>query len=199
MDNTETTTGRDRRFPLANDANGNPINVPEAAVGWRVRKLAQRAGRPKVIFDSETGRPLELALTISHDDFAETVGESGRYRLEAFDQHGCIIAGCIAVTEVAIHEDDAQAEQPMEVDAIPQLVQLVARLVDSNARVMEAMASAFGKVHPNQDTPVVIERSAEAKAADSTFLQKMVEGMMMQFMAKFAAAPAAAPTPGAQS
>jgi hypothetical protein len=37
-----------------------------------------RAGRPKAIFDRNTGRQLEVPLTIRHDELAEQLDESGR-------------------------------------------------------------------------------------------------------------------------
>jgi hypothetical protein len=190
--------------PLANDANGNPIDVPAEAAGWRVRKLARRAGRPKVLFDAETGRPLELPLAISYEDFVETVGEAGRYRLEAFNAHGQIIAGCVAVTEVALDGEELEMAMPQNpADTLPHLVQLVGKLVETNARVMEAMASAFGQVRPAALTPVVVERPAESKSEENPFVANMVQAFLQQYMAqKFSGAGpvAAAPAPtGAQS
>jgi hypothetical protein len=137
---TETT-----QYPLANDANGEPLVIPPEAVAWRIRKLSRKAGRPRVIFDAETGRPLELPLAVTIDDLADQVGESGRYRLEAIDAEGRSIPGCVAVTELWMEDEPQQVPA-----ANPQadLRDLVAQLVESNALVMKAMASAFGQVHP---------------------------------------------------
>lgn len=180
----ETTTTQ--RHPMANDANGNPLHLPENAAGWRVRKLARKAGRPKVIFDSETGRPLELPLTVTYDDFAETVGEVGRYRLEAFDGNGQNIPGCVAITEVSF-DDDEEANAPPQTnptEALPHLIQLVGKLVETNARVMEAMASAFGQVRPARTLePVIVERAAEAKAEENPFVANLVQSFLQQYMA----------------
>jgi hypothetical protein len=145
----ENSTSDATKYPLANDANGNPLGVPPEAVAWRVRKLARRAGRPKVIFDAETGRPLELPITVTYDDFVEQVNESGRYRLEAVDGQGRIIPGCVAVTEVVLDEDDDFPSLPRNAsEETAHLHQLVAHLVDANTQVMKAMASAFGSVQP---------------------------------------------------
>lgn len=196
----ETTT----KYPLANDADGNPLHVPENAAGWRVRKLARKAGRPKVIFDTENGRPLELSLTVSGEQFAEAVGEAGRYRLEAFDANGQNIPGCVAVTEVAFDEDEPAVTPTASADAVPHLIQLVGKLVETNARVMEAMASAFGQVKP-ASTPqtVVVERPVEPKTEDNPFVANVVQSFLQQFMAQKLggfAAPAPASTPnGGQS
>lgn len=164
----ETTIENTPLYPLANDANGNPLDMPPEAVAWRVRKLARRAGRPKVLFDAETGRPLELPLTVTYDDFVEQVNEPGRFRLEAVDGGGRVIAGCVAVTEVVLDDDDGGSSIPRNAaDTVPHLHQLIAQLVEANTQVMKAMASAFGSVHPQ---PMRIESvgmpSAPAPAAN---------------------------------
>jgi len=199
----ETTT--DRQFPLAYDGDGNPIDVPVEATAWRVRKLARRAGRPKMIIDRDTGRPLELALTTTFEAFVETVSESGRYRLEAVDGHGHLLTGCVAVVEVLDGEDEdddsvapkAATQQPTE------LIQLVAQLVETNSRVMQALASAFGQVHPTAPQPIVIPASAPAPAAStaSNILDNpFVAAMLQQFTSNLfknatPAATAATPSP----
>ena len=142
------------KYPLANDASGNPLDVPAEAVAWRVRKLARRAGRPKVLFDVETGRPLELPITVTYDDFIEHVNESGRFRLEAVDAQARTIAGCVAITEVILDDDESPSTPMTAAETLPHLHQLVAHLVDANTQVMKAMASAFGNVQPR---PVQIE------------------------------------------
>jgi len=145
----ETNLDAAPQHPLANDANGNPLDVPPEAVAWRVRKLARRAGRPKVIFDAETGRPLELPHAVTYDDFVEQVNDSGRFRLEAVDGNGRIIPGCVAVTEVVLDDEDDEQMMPRNAaEALPHLHQLIAQLVDANTQVMKAMASAFGNVQP---------------------------------------------------
>lgn len=141
---TNETQGQ--QHPLANDANGEPLMVPPEAIGWRIRKLSRKAGRPRVIFDAETGRPLELPLDVTIDDLVDQVGESGRYRLEAIDAQGRSIPGCVAVTELWLDDDEPQ--QAPAANAQSDLRDLVAQLVESNAQVMKALASAFGQVHP---------------------------------------------------
>jgi hypothetical protein len=157
----ETTTEDAPLYPLANNANGNPLDVPPEAVAWRVRKLARRAGRPKVLFDVETGRPLELPLTVTFDDFVEQVNEPGRFRLEAVDGAGRVIAGCVAVTEVVLDDEDGASMPRNAADAVPHLHQLIAQLVEANTQVMKAMASAFGSVQPQ---PMRIEPVAAARS-----------------------------------
>jgi hypothetical protein len=157
----ETTTRPDemvRQFPLANDSNGDPIDLPPQAVKFRVRKMPSgRAGRPKSVFDRDTGRQLEVPLDIQLEELAERVTESGRYRLEAIDASARTIPGCIAFTEVEMEDDDDVEETtPSSHGEHAHLVALVEKVVDSNTRVMEAMASAFGQVRPHRQ-PMAFE------------------------------------------
>jgi hypothetical protein len=187
----ETNTDGTRKYPLANDVQGNPLDVPPEAVAWRVRKLARRAGRPKVLFDSETGRPLELPLETGFEDFAEAVNESGRYRLEPVDAHGRIISGCVAVTEVVFDDDDEEASLPKNsAEALPEMMRLVGQLVESNAQVMKAMASAFGQVQPSH--PIIMEGPSKEPSAGESQLGTLIT-MLMQKFAGEKAAPSAAP------
>src|SRR5437870_3069496 len=55
------------RFPLAFDANGNPVKVPAHARMWRVRRGGGKRGRPRNVFDATTGRQLEVPLGASID------------------------------------------------------------------------------------------------------------------------------------
>jgi hypothetical protein len=210
MNESDETTA-DRQFPLAFDGDGNPIDVPAEATAWRVRKLARKAGRPKMIIDPDTGRPLELALTTTFEAFVEAVSASGRYRLEAVDGHGRLLTGCVAVIEV-LNDDDGEdhesVAQKTPSNQPTELIQLVAQLVETNSRVMQALASAFGQVHPSAPQPIVIPSSAPAPAAStaSNILDNpFVAAILQQFTSNLfkSAAPAAngavpSPTPSAQ-
>jgi hypothetical protein len=156
-------------FPLAVDADGIPLQVPPEAVAWRVRKLAKRAGRPKIIIDPETGRPLEIPLATPYGEFCDHVGEAGRYRLEGIDADGRPIVRCVAVTEVFEDDDGPPPAAPINsADALTAALQLVGHLVQSHSKVMEAMASAFGQVQPAHPTePVVIAPPAPAANASN--------------------------------
>src|SRR4051794_10951160 len=99
------------RYPLAYDANGNPIAVPADAVGWRVRRGGGRRGRPRNVFDAETGRQLEIPLGATLQDLIETNVPPDRYLLYPVDAQGLVMPGVVAVTEVPAGDDDA-AEAP---------------------------------------------------------------------------------------
>jgi hypothetical protein len=192
------------RYPLANDSNGNPLDLPPEAAAWRVRKLARKAGRPKMIYDGETGRPLELPLAISFADFGESVNDAGRYRLEAVDGQGRLLSGCIAVVEVIFDDEDGVTEETKTVKQSalpPEAMQLIAQLVDTNSRVMQAMASAFGQVHPTPQQPIVLPAPAALPAAerssfmDNPMVKAMAEQFLMSFLNPSVAAPASPSTP----
>jgi hypothetical protein len=156
-----------RKVPLANDVNGDPIYLPPEAVAWRVRKMAARAGRPKAIFDPETGRQLEIRIEATIGELAEAVSESGRYRLEALDADGHHIPGYVAFTEV-VSDGDEQPQAASPNGSFSEMVALVKQLVDTNSRVMEAMASAFGQVRPQRNAmPVIVEAAAPRDAGSS--------------------------------
>jgi hypothetical protein len=53
-----------RRYPLANDANGDPLELREDPVAWRVKETPEKAGRPRSIFDPDTGLENPLTSTI---------------------------------------------------------------------------------------------------------------------------------------
>jgi hypothetical protein len=195
MTNATNTDGTPK-YPLANDAQGNPLDVPAEAVAWRLRKLARKAGRPKVLFDAETGRPMELPLETRFEDFADSVNESGRYRLEPVDANGRIIPGCVAITEVVADPGQEEPSPPRDtVEALPELVRLVAQLVKSNAQVMKAMASAFGQVQPPAPQPVVIEHNRGEKSQGESQLGQIIAMLVQKFAGDMTSAPPASPPP----
>lgn len=65
-DSTDTTS-----YPLAWDKDGNPIDVPAGAVGWRVRrfKLGQNGGTPEMMYAQ--GVPLVLSISVGIDDLID--------------------------------------------------------------------------------------------------------------------------------
>lgn len=159
----ENAQSNSQRYPLAIDSEGNTVEVPTSAVAWRVRKLATKAGRPKLIFDTETGRPLEVPLAITANDLAEHLIESGRYRLEAVDAQGRTLPGCVATTEIAVEEDESKspASNPslsMMEQLFVQMINANSQLINSNTRVMEALAARFSPV-------TIVEPQREAESA----------------------------------
>jgi hypothetical protein len=73
--------------PLAWSQGGDLIDLPAAAVAWRVKRLSASAkgGAPEVVYSD--GVPLVVPVTIGAADFAESVEHvPGKYRLDALDE-----------------------------------------------------------------------------------------------------------------
>jgi len=70
--------------PLARDQLGNPIELPEGAVGWRIRR--RTGGRPRLVLDSKKQVmlfPLDYSVTDVED-----IVPPGNYLLDAVDKAG---------------------------------------------------------------------------------------------------------------
>jgi len=78
-------------FELAFDSEGNPIEVPSAAVSWRVRKLRLR-GQPEVVYGRD-GLPLIVPIDATLAELRSAVQLEGRYRLDPVDEQRREIAG----------------------------------------------------------------------------------------------------------
>src|SRR4030095_4501277 len=87
------------RQPLANDSQGNPIDLPELAAAWRIRKTTGRQGPQQVIYERSTGAPLLLDIAATGEDLRAAGCDAGKYRLEACDADGASL-GVVAFTEI---------------------------------------------------------------------------------------------------
>ncbi len=143
----------EKEHPLAKDINGDPVEVPDDAVAWRVRRRSGKQGRPQSVFDPETGTPLEIELDSGIDELRPY--GSGGYRLDAIDGSGKLIAGVTAYVEVPAEEVAVvEPQAPSEtVVALRELTQLLRESMTANTRALEAMASAFGPVKPASRGP----------------------------------------------
>jgi len=171
----------ERRYPLAYDVDGNPLAVPETAVAWRVRRGGGQRGRPRNVYDTETGAPLEVPLDATIDDLLDRGCGSGRYRLEAVDTDGRAIAGVVAATEIgdgAGATDGGEAPKLAQLaDCFGRMTDLIGRLVDSNCRAMEALASGYGPVRPPRAPFVVEEPAAGGEAMRPDELMQSIAGI----------------------
>jgi hypothetical protein len=176
-----------QQYPLAFDVDGNPLDVPEEAVAWRVRRNGGR-GRPRTIFDPETGLQLDIPITSKIEDLIERGCEPERYRLEAVDREGRVIPALVAIVEVAAVATPADAvaalQIPPDADALRQMTIFAGQMVEANARTMQALASAFGTVHPVQaqqhaPAPIVLEQAAPLPA-ESGMKPEQIMTMIMQ-------------------
>ena len=155
-----------QQYPMAFDVDGNPITLPPEAVAWRVRRGGGRRGRPRSVFDQETGLQLDVPLTASIEDLADRGCKPDRYRLEAVDGDGRVIAGIVAIVELPADEDDDDGAPaaPEPPDPLGKAFALIEKVVSANSQTMQAMASAFGTVRPSHDapTPIIVEQPATA-------------------------------------
>ncbi|MCU1281638.1 MAG: hypothetical protein JWM53_5184 [bacterium] len=156
----------EQRLPLANDIDGNPIDVPENAVAWRVRRRLGR-GRPQSVFDPATGAQLEILLEATVDDL-RPFGPGG-YRLDAIDDDGNVIEGVVAYTEVHdIGEVRRRNAAAAPDDHFGRLIAALEHMADTNCRALEALANAFGPVSPRYegDDGPPVEADAPASSDD---------------------------------
>jgi hypothetical protein len=155
----------ERKHPLAFDVEGNPLSLPPEAVAWRVRRGGGRRGRPRMVFDSETGRQLEIPVVAALDDLIDRGCPPDRYRLEAVDAEGRSIPGMVAIVEIADDREEEPAEEkPRDatVDALREMTGLLRQAMDTQCRTVEALASAFGSVRPVEPAPVVVAPPPQA-------------------------------------
>src|SRR5215831_1191177 len=155
------------RYPLGYDSNGDPVEIPAEAVAWRVRRGGGRPGRPRVVFNPDTGRQLEVRLDATIEELIAQGCPPGRYRLEAVDREGRVIPGVVAVTEIP--EDSANEGEPeSRLEVLAQALrhserQLVTmeRQSETLCRALEALAAAFGPMRPAQMPPLMVTSPAE--------------------------------------
>lgn len=173
---------------LAHDENGDPIDVPSGATGWRVKRHSGHKGRPGVIFDAE-GRPLVVPLDATLADLRAQGCGPGPYRLEVVDGSRKAM-GPMGYTEIPEVEDGT---------ATPGAAPSVERAaVDSLAHAVETMQRAQAEMFAR-----LIERVAPPQMAPAQDLRDALRHMteLHQAVRKMAgnesvptAAPTAAPT-----
>jgi hypothetical protein len=192
-ENVATTAPKSAsRYPLAYDSNGNPIDIPDEAVAWRVRRGGGRRGRPRNVFDGETGRQLEIPLGSTLDDLISTGCPADRYLLYPIDTEGRILAGLVAVTEVP-EGDDGDDDGSSPVDEKSSLLALLVRQQatierqnEQLARALEATVSGYSPVRPPAPmapTPIVMEQPIQAAPAPSGgFMDSLLNAKPEQLM-----------------
>jgi hypothetical protein len=150
------------RFPLAFDLNGNPLEIPAGAVAWRVRRGGGRKGRPRNVFDADTGRQLEIPLGATLEDLIQTGCAADRYLLYPVDAEGRIIPGIVAVTEIAegVGCDDDEPDG-VSGDLIGQLLQTVRAQSDTLCRALVAATSGYGPVRQTGPAPLLVEQPSD--------------------------------------
>ena len=195
------------RYPLAFDANGNPVKVPPNARAWRVRAGGGKRGRPRNVFDATTGRQLEIPLGASIDDLIAANVPADRYLLYPVDGEGTIITGVIAVTEVQDTGDDdddddgrdetgsTQAKDPVlativhQQETIRSQHDVIKAQSEQLARALASAVSGYAPVRPvappPPPPPVMMEPNAPAPPPDTGFLGSLANIKPEQVMGLF--------------
>lgn len=199
----ESESQGEQRYPLAFDLNGNPIKVPEGAVAWRVRRGGGRRGRPRNVFDAETGRQLEVPLGASLDDLIESGCPADRYLLYPVDAEGHILTGVVAVTEIQEGSLDEEGRPAVEHgdrdDIVSQLLSTVRAQSDTLCRALEAAASGYGQVRPAPPTPVIVEQPPPEPSGIKPDQIAQIVGVAKSVFDSFKAGGGAPPTEGGGS
>src|SRR5690242_21189245 len=98
---------------LAYNLNGEPFELPPAAVGWRVRKLKAK-GAPEVVYGRD-GIPLILSIDADMEDLRREARTDGKYRLDVIDEQSRPIAGCPAGYVCVFEGANAVTAEPVSV------------------------------------------------------------------------------------
>jgi hypothetical protein len=174
-------------YPLAKDANGIPISVPPEAMSWRVVGDST-GGRPRAIFDCETGQRLKVAITATLEDLIKCRLTPGRYRLEAMNAEGHPITSVVGYVEVPEQEQTTHAHAvAAPAPTFDSMLAMVRHSMDTQARCLEALASAFGPVRPSAppqpEQPTIAQTSAarEDSAKAEALLDKLTALAAMAF------------------
>jgi hypothetical protein len=132
MRNEETETeGTEEAltYPLAWSAQGEPMDVPDEAVAWRVRrhKIGAQGGAPEVVWSQ--GKPLVLGLEATLEELIERVdGKPGRYRLDPIDDTGKPLKAAPSAYAVIEKQIDlTPAEQPAAAPRVDPVLTLLER------------------------------------------------------------------------
>lgn len=130
---------------LAYNIQGDPFEVPDAAVAWRVRRCPKRRkGAPEVIYGRD-GTPLSIPIDATISVLRAEVQESGRYRLEPLDEDDRLIADATPAY-VQVFTDTARPgdQEAAERSSTRTLESLLVELTHANIESTRT-TSALGK------------------------------------------------------
>lgn len=97
------------QYPLAVDAQGNPLEIVEDQTGYLVRRAT--GGRPGI--ENYLGMPLTVPIDASRHDVVGRVTRAGILRLYPIDQYGNEIPGApVAILEVTPEEINQGLDAP---------------------------------------------------------------------------------------
>jgi len=125
---------------LAWSAQGDPVDVPATAVGWRVRKCPPRGGALERVNTADQSGPLVVSVECSHRGFCEAVGQvGGKYRLDAVDERGAIVGttpAYVTVGGASLSNSVGNSDEVLAM-ALAKTLESVERLAKTNADAMQ--------------------------------------------------------------
>jgi hypothetical protein len=129
--------------PLARDAEGNLIEIPETAAGWRIRR--QTGGRPRTQLDAKK-QPMMFSLDYTVAD-AEDILPPGSYLLDLVDRSGELLGITVALSiqpprnaaPPAPDEEDVYDDREEEAVSarLPAMVSDVRLVLEANVRATQ--------------------------------------------------------------
>ena len=150
--------------PLAHDAQGCKLALPDGTSHWRI--LRHTGGRPKPLPGPDS-QPARFGLEMTHEDLLELCGP-GKYRIEALDEFGNLLA-CVATLTVG---GDTTAP-PVELVANNNLrayagndlriaMETITALTRANSESLQTLANAQADWIKTLATSKAIPRNASA-------------------------------------
>lgn len=130
--------------PLAHDAQGNPIAMPDGAAAWMLKR--QTNGRPKIVLGPDR-RPVRLPLDTTDDEILDNYGPA-TYRLDAVDALGNLLDH---VTTIVIGDGDGSEDEgeqrtwPSSRSAASDLrfaLETITQMARAQANALESVAEA---------------------------------------------------------
>jgi len=134
---------------LAYSINGETFDLPATATAWRVRRMKPR-GAPEVVYGKD-GTPLIVPIEAGLEELRNTVGTSGRYRLDAINDKGHTVEDLPAAYVVVAAREQAPANEHRNsadggasyvmVEAMRLNTELAKAVVERFPQMVEAAAS----------------------------------------------------------
>src|SRR5262245_30951553 len=120
--------------PLARDAQGNLLEVPDGTAAWRVCR--QTTGRPRVIVGPDK-QPMRFPLEITSEELADLCGPDV-YRVYALDEVGKVLD---YVTTIDVNREAREPRNGLGMDAVLPSLRVTQTAATSDLRsALEAMA-----------------------------------------------------------
>lgn len=126
---------------LAFNLNGEPFEVPDAAVAWRVRRLKRR-GAPEVLYGRE-GTPLVVPIDVDMDDLRREVRSEGRYRLDPVDDRNRTISDAPAGYVCIYASEPTVVPAPLTRPAVPAADHVLLEAMRMNTELARTIVDKF--------------------------------------------------------